>query len=67
MSTTITRQYKGGTLVISDVDLPEGSTEISTEDQHLIDTYVNVLDELNILGDIDVAFHEVKSKYSSSS
>ena len=65
MSTTITRHYKGGTLVISDVTLPERSTEISTEDQQVIDKYVNVLDELNILGDIDVAFHKVKSKYSS--
>ncbi|QHW35465.1 hypothetical protein GZH47_31705 (plasmid) [Paenibacillus rhizovicinus] len=65
MSTTITRHYMGGTLVISDVPLPEGNTEISAEDQQLIDKYVHVLDELHILGDIDVAFYEVKSKFSS--
>lgn len=65
MSTTIMRDYKGGTLEISDVDLLSGETEISTGDEQLIDQYIQFLDELNILGDIIVAFHEVKNKFSS--
>ncbi|MBO7745787.1 MULTISPECIES: hypothetical protein [Paenibacillus] len=60
----ILRHYKGGTITISDVPLPNGNMEIATEDRQFVDKYIRVLEELNILGDIEITFAEVKSKYN---
>ncbi len=61
----VKRQYRGGTLVITNVQQLGSEKTISAEDEALIAQYVQLLDEKNILGDIEVSFPEVREKFST--
>lgn len=56
--------YKGGTLVVTDVPAVEGGL-VSVADGALIGQYIFLLDEMSILGDIEVPFEELKLKFDS--
>ncbi|MGU3473128.1 hypothetical protein ACLBWT_18520 [Paenibacillus sp. D51F] len=64
MMIPVDRTYRGGTLVVTDVQAVDGE-RISAEDDALIAQYVQFLDEKNILGDIEVTFQDVKQKFDS--
>ncbi|WP_054943576.1 hypothetical protein [Paenibacillus ihuae] len=56
--------YKGGTLVVTDLqEVEEG--RISAEDDALIAQYIRLLDDMSILGDIEVTFEELILKFNS--
>jgi hypothetical protein len=61
----VERTYTGGMLVVMDVPTVNGESQISVEDAALIAQYVQLLNEKNILGDIDVTFSEIKQKFES--
>lgn len=57
----VTRAYKGGTMVVK---VPVNKERISAEEDALITRYVQFLDELNILGDIEVTLEDIRAKFS---
>ncbi|MFC5402456.1 hypothetical protein [Cohnella soli] len=59
--------YTGGTVVVMNVPTAEGLEQaVSIETFELITQYVHFLDDNQILGDVEVTFAEIQTKFSSS-
>lgn len=59
----VNRTYQGGTILVTEVPAVVGQLMATKEAEALIDLYVRHLDENQILGDIEVSFHEVQNKF----